>query len=160
MPRPRRVPPRPCACTTVRTASRLLARAYDAALQETELNVTQLAVLRAVERAPGEPLSQVAGQLSMDRTSMYRSVGTMQDHGWLRLSEGRDARSRCAALTARGREILEDAAPHWESIQGAVVDRFGRRRWSQLVEELRALGEVVDGLGEEGRGDRSTRGAR
>ena len=150
MTQPRNSTPRPCACTTVRTASRLLARAYDSALQETDLNVTQLAVLRAIERAPGEPLSRVAEQLSMDRTSMYRSIAKMKDHGWLTLSDGPDARSRSAVLSDRGRRVLDDAAPHWESIQTEVVRRFGRRRWSELVEELNALSAIVDDVHYEG----------
>ncbi len=141
-----RTVPRPCACTTVRTASRRLARAYDSALQGTDLNVTQLAVLRAIERLQGEPLSRVAEQLSMDRTSMYRSVAKMKDHGWLMLSDGPDARSRSAVIAERGRRVLDRAAPHWESMQSQVVNRFGRRRWSKLVEELRALTDVVDAV--------------
>ena len=146
MPRSERPTPRPCACTTVRTASRLLARVYDAALQGTDLNVTQLAVLRAIERMEGEPLSRVAEQLSMDRTSVYRSVATMQRHGWVALDEGRDARSRSAVITDEGRAVLDRADPHWEAVQTAVVDRFGRRRWSALVEELSRLGEIADAV--------------
>ena len=142
--------PRPCACTTVRRTSRLLARAYDSKLQATDLNVTQLAVLRAIERMPGEPLTRVAEQLSMDRTSMYRSVATMRASGWLTVGEGPDARSRCAELAEGGREVLDRAAPHWEAIQSAVVNRFGRRRWSRLVEELQALSDVVSTVSEEG----------
>ena len=149
MNRPRGNVPRPCACTTVRTASRLLARVYDSALQGTELNVTQLAVLRAIERMRGAPLSRVAEQLSMDRTSMYRSVAKMAEYGWLTMSEGQDARSRSAVISERGREVLDGAAPHWESVQSEVVDRFGRSRWSALVDELRALSEVVDAVSED-----------
>lgn len=141
--------PRPCACTTVRTTSRLLARAYDSALQDTELNVTQLAVLRAIERAPGDPLSRIAKHLSMDRTSMYRSVAKMRDYGWVSVHEGADARSRSAAITKSGAKALERAAPRWDAIQSAVVNRFGRRRWRALVEELEALRSVVDAVGDE-----------
>ena len=135
--------PRPCACTTVRTASRRLARAYDEALQDAALNVTQLAVLRAVDRAPGEPLARTAEALSMDRSSVYRAVATMERHGWVRIEGGKDARSGSARVTDEGRAVLDDAAPRWERIQSDVVDRFGRRRWSALVGELRALGEAA-----------------
>jgi DNA-binding phage protein len=69
--------PRPCACTTVRRVSRVLARAFDAALKPSGLNVTQLAVLRAVQRRRGEPLMHVARDLCMDRTSLYRAVSRM-----------------------------------------------------------------------------------
>src|SRR5215470_15000956 len=82
--------PRPCACTTVRRASRILARAFDVALEPAGLNVTQLAVLRAIQRHPGEPLTRVAEDLCMDRTSLYRAVAPMQRDGWLTISAGAD----------------------------------------------------------------------
>ncbi|MEM9064792.1 MAG: MarR family winged helix-turn-helix transcriptional regulator [Planctomycetota bacterium] len=135
--------PRPCACTTVRTVSRLLARVYDGALQESELNVTQLAVLRAIDRMRGEPLSRVAENLSMDRTSMYRAVGTLEGNGWVRVIYGKDARSRSAVISSAGRDVLDDAVPHWEGIQSSIVERFGQRRWQSLVSELRELGTVA-----------------
>src|SRR6516162_9143304 len=94
--------PRPCACTTVRRVSRVLARAFDAALERSGLNVTQLAVLRAIQRHPGEPLMRVAEDLCMDRTSLYRAVTPMRRDGWLRISAGADARSRTAELTNKG----------------------------------------------------------
>lgn len=135
--------PRPCACTTVRTVSRLLARVYDEALQESELNVTQLAVLRAIDRMRGEPLSRVAETLSMDRTSMYRAVSTMERQGWVEVIHGKDARSRSAVVSKTGLGVLDYAAPHWERIQSAIVERFGLRRWQSLVAELRELGTVA-----------------
>ncbi len=133
--------PRPCACTTVRTLSRLLARIYDEALHECDLNVTQLAVLRAIDRMSGEALSRVAASLSMDRTSMYRAVGTMKRRGWIELSRGKDGRSHSAVVSNEGRRVLDNSAPRWEQVQSAIVDRFGRNRWRALVAELQALKE-------------------
>src|SRR5262245_65338982 len=94
--------PRPCTCTTVRRASRMLARAFDVALEPAGLNVTQLAVLRAIERHPGEPLTRVAEDLCMDRTSLYRAIKPMQRDGWLRICATDDVRSRTAEFTATG----------------------------------------------------------
>ncbi|MGB0716004.1 MAG: MarR family winged helix-turn-helix transcriptional regulator [Phycisphaerae bacterium] len=135
--------PRPCACTTVRTASRLLARVYEHALQDSTLNVTQLAVLRSIDRMPGEPMIRVAEALSMDRTSIYRAVATMERHGWVRIDGGKDARSSTVAITPLGRAMLDDAAPYWDNVQSDIVDRFGRRRWRSLVAELQALAETA-----------------
>lgn len=135
--------PRPCACTTVRTASRALARAFDAALIDTDLSVTQLAVLRAIERQENESLSSVADALSMDRTSLYRSVGTMQRQGWVTVGEGRDARSKSARVTKVGREVLDGAAPQWELAQTTIVQRFGLARWKSMVAEIAELMEVA-----------------
>jgi DNA-binding MarR family transcriptional regulator len=139
--------PRPCACTTVRRASRVLARAFDAALEPTGLNVTQLAVLRAVQRHPGEPLLRVAEDLCMDRTSLYRAVTLMQRDGWLTTCAGHDARSRAAELTARGLRVLEAADPAWGRTQTAIIDCFGRDKWAALVAELDRLATCARAAG-------------
>jgi DNA-binding MarR family transcriptional regulator len=131
--------PRPCACTTVRRASRILARVFDAALEPARLNVTQFALLRAVQRHPGEPLMRVAEDLCMDRTSLYRAVTPLQRHGWLTIYAGVNGRSRAARLTRRGLQVLEAADPAWERTQTAIIERFGRDRWSVLVSDLQRL---------------------
>lgn len=131
--------PRPCACTAVRRASRILARAFDAVLEPVGLNVTQLAVLRAVQRHEGEPLTRVAEDLCMDRTSLYRAVAPMQRDGWLKLAPGSDARSRTARFTTGGQRVLDAADSPWARRQIAIVDRFGREKWAALVSELERL---------------------
>ncbi|MBI3860499.1 MAG: winged helix-turn-helix transcriptional regulator [Planctomycetia bacterium] len=136
--------PRPCVCTTVRRASRILARAFDACLESAGLNVTQLAVLRAIQRHPGEPLSRVAQDLCMDRTSLYRAVTPMQRDGWVRVSTGADARSRAAKLTSRGCHVLEAADPTWGRLQTDIVERFGRDKWALLIAELERLAACTE----------------
>jgi DNA-binding MarR family transcriptional regulator len=135
--------PRPCACTTVRRASRVLARAFDVVLEPSGLNVTQLAVLRAIQRHPNEPLTRVAEDLCMDRTSLYRAVSRMQRDGWLKIANGADARSRTAEFTTRGRRVLGAADLPWGRAQTAIIERFGRDRWTALVSELERLSAVV-----------------
>lgn len=131
--------PRPCACTTVRRTSRVLARVFDAALEPAGLNITQLAILRAVQRHPGEPLLRVAEDLFMDRTSLYRAVTPMQRDGWLNISAGADKRSRAAELTRKGLQVLESADPAWIRTQTAIIERFGRAKWPALVGDLERL---------------------
>jgi DNA-binding MarR family transcriptional regulator len=143
MPEMRSPVPRPCACTTVRRASRVLARAFDAALEPAGLNVTQLAVLRAVQRHATEPLTRVAEDLCMDRTSLYRAVTPMQRDGWLKITAGADARSRTAEFTGKGLRVLEAADPAWGRMQTEIIERFGRDRWAAFVSELERLTACV-----------------
>jgi DNA-binding MarR family transcriptional regulator len=131
--------PRPCACTTVRRASRALARAFDEALGPAGLNVTQLAVLRAIQRHEKEPLTRVAEDLCMDRTSLYRAVTPMRRDGWLTLAAGTDARSRTAEFTTKGLRVLRAADPAWGRTQTEIIERFGRDKWAALVSELERL---------------------
>ncbi len=139
--------PRPCACTTVRRASRILARVFDSALEPVGLNITQLALLRAVQRHPGEPLLRVAEDLCMDRTSLYRAVTPMQRDGWVNISVGADRRSRAAELTRKGLQVLEAADPVWIGMQTAIIERFGRSKWPALVSDLERLAACARDVG-------------
>jgi DNA-binding MarR family transcriptional regulator len=138
--------PRPCACTSVRQAARVLARTFDAALADSGLNITQLAVLRAVLRHPQEPLSRVAEDLAMDRTSLYRALAAMQKQRWVSLQDGADSRSRSATVTRQGELALSQAEPGWASTQRALIERFGQVKWQSLVAELRRLADCASEL--------------
>jgi len=138
--------PRPCACTSVRSTARVLARAFDSALADSGLNITQLAVLRAVLRHPEEPLSRVAEDLAMDRTSLYRALAALQKQRWITLKDGADSRSRTAALSSKGEAVLARAEPGWASTQRALIARFGAPQWQALVAELRRLAECAGAL--------------
>jgi DNA-binding MarR family transcriptional regulator len=139
--------PRPCVCTSIRKAARVLARTYDAALAPAGMNVTQLAVMRAILRHPDEPLSRVAEDLEMDRTSLYRAIEALKKQGWVRLSDGKDSRSRSASITKGGELALSQADPGWSRTQGAIVDRFGRTEWQAFVRELQRLLDCTSAMG-------------
>ena len=86
---------------------------------------------------------RVAEDLNMDRTSLYRAVAPMQRDGWLTISVGADARSRSAEFTTRGLAVLEKADPAWGRTQTAIIERFGRDKWSALVAELARLADCA-----------------
>ena len=131
--------PRPCVCTSIRKAARVLARTYDGALAPAGMNVTQLAVMRALLRHPHEPLARVADDLAMDRTSLYRAIEALRKQRWVRLSDGNDSRSRSAAITRSGALALKRADPGWASTQSGIVARFGYREWQSFTSELQRL---------------------
>ncbi|HEV7986332.1 MAG TPA: MarR family winged helix-turn-helix transcriptional regulator [Steroidobacteraceae bacterium] len=139
--------PRPCACTSVRKTARVLARTFDSALSDSGLNITQLAVMRAVLRHPHEPLTRVAEDLAMDRTSLYRALAALEKQRWVTLHHGPDARTRTAAITAAGESVLGRAEPGWATTQHALIERFGAAQWQTLVAELRRLADCARELG-------------
>jgi DNA-binding MarR family transcriptional regulator len=131
-------------CTTVKKLSRLLARAYDEALEGSEVNITQLAVMRCIIRRAGEPLCRVAEELEMDRTSLYRAIAPMIRDGWIEVTVGTDARSRLAKVTRKGSQVLAKAGSAWDSIQGRLIETFGKDAWKSLVGELNRLADCAE----------------
>lgn len=121
----------------------MLGRAYDSALSGSGLNITQLAVMRTVLRHPNEPLSRVADDLAMDRTSLYRALALLRKNKWIVLEPGSDERSRRGSVTAEGRKTLARADQDWAAAQTVIVERFGEAKWPSFVAELRRLAECV-----------------
>ena len=133
-----------CACTTVKKLARVLGRAYDDALAGTGINITQFAVMRCIMRRKGEPLSRVAEELEMDRSSLYRAIAPMIRDEWIEVVAGTDARSRSAKLTSKGARLLAKAAVRWGSIQEGLIGRYGKDAWKVLAGELNRLADCAD----------------
>jgi DNA-binding MarR family transcriptional regulator len=122
----------------------VLARAYDEGLAGSGINITQLAVMRCIGRRQGEPLSRVAEELEMDRTSLYRAMAPMLRDGWLSFSAGVDARSRSATITRKGNEVLRKADAGWDQMQNRLLKGFGKSEWKALVGELNRLAQCFE----------------
>jgi DNA-binding MarR family transcriptional regulator len=139
----------PCACTTLRKATRSVSRIYDDALAAAGMNVTQLAILRAIERAGdgGAPLSRLAESLVMDKTSLYRGLGPLIRSGWVVVTQAGKGRTKLVRLTTEGQRVTNAAAEHWEAAQSRVVEAFGVERWAALHESIAELAAVGIRLG-------------
>jgi DNA-binding MarR family transcriptional regulator len=137
----------PCAHGEVKKLSRLLGRIYDKALSGTQINITQLSVLRCIYRREGEPLARIAHELEMDRTSLYRAINPMIRDGWLVLATGTDARSRSAKITKKGMDTLAQAGKRWDGIQERIIGNFGPKAYDALMSELDRLADCAENQG-------------
>ena len=134
----------PCACTTLRKASRAVARLYEGHLAHAGLSATQFAILRALERGGTRNLRPLADELVMERTSLYRAIAPLERSGLVVIeADAGDARAQRAALTTAGRERIAAALPHWEAAQRTFVEGFGTGDYGGFIEELRhAIAQV------------------
>ncbi|WP_340266079.1 MarR family winged helix-turn-helix transcriptional regulator [Sphingobium mellinum] len=132
----------PCACTTLRKAGRAVSRVYDDALSRHGISTTQFAILRHVAR--GEPigLSQLADQLVMERTTLYRGVAPLEAKGWVAVEQG-PGKARIASLTAAGRAAMQEAEVDWHEVQARMVGALGADQWATLQSVLRTVTEIA-----------------
>src|SRR5216684_3529384 len=87
----------PCACTTLRKATRAVSRIYDDSLASVGMNVTQLAILRAIGRAGdgGGALSPLATPQSTGSSALQKSWRRkLLDTAYERTSFARDSSVR------------------------------------------------------------------
>ena len=126
--------------------SRILGRVYDDGLADSGINITQLAVLRCINRRPGDPLVRIAEELELDRTSLYRAINPMIRDGWIAVVDGPDSRSRTAKVTRKGHDLLANAGDDWDKVQNAIVKNFGKANYQNLIDQLYRLAECAESL--------------
>jgi DNA-binding MarR family transcriptional regulator len=133
-------PDAPCACTILRRATRAISAAYDAALAPSDLRVTQFSVLRTLARLGPLPISRLAAEAALDRSTMGRNLDPLERRGLVRLEVGEtDQRQRVAHLTAAGELAIEAALPHWRKAQKRVAPLIENSAIGRLADQLAAL---------------------
>lgn len=105
-----------CLCLHVQRAARALARLFDQAFRPFDLTNGQFSLLMSLNRPDPPPMGPVADLLAMDRTTLTAALKPLQRRGLVKVTpHPRDGRSRVLQLTARGRQLLAEATPVWES---------------------------------------------
>jgi DNA-binding MarR family transcriptional regulator len=141
-----------CVCTQLRAASRAVARRYECELAHAGLTASQFAVLRALERAGTLPLSRLAEELVMERTTLYRALRPLLRDDLVLLRDTRDRRVKEAEMTAAGRRRLAAGLPHWQRAQEAFLADFGAGDWPAFEAALaRAVATAAGPLPRGGR---------
>jgi DNA-binding MarR family transcriptional regulator len=114
-----------CHCTTARRAAQALTAAYDRALGDLGLKVTQFSLMRAVQRNPEANLTALAQATGLDRSTLGRNLRVMEAAGWLDMGRGADLRGRAVRLSSDGEKLLKRALPRWQRVQDEVAGSLG-----------------------------------
>ena len=135
----------PCACSRLRRATRAVTQLYDDALVPAGLRLTQLSLLRTLQRHGTLRIGELADRNLLDRTALSRNLDPLAERNLVAIVAGRDARTREVTLTRQGIAAIAAAAPHWERVQREVVRHVGRDRLDGLYEVLRDIESLHPG---------------
>ena len=116
-----------CLGVRVGRLQRLVARHFDQKLRPLGLSVPQLEVLSALvlSAAPVKP-SDLAGWLSIERSTMSRNLALLEKRGLVKTSEtSPTGRSLRVEITAPGTDAIAEADGAWSAAQQAVRDVVG-----------------------------------
>lgn len=128
-----------CACFNIRKTARVLAQAYDRALEPSGLKNTQFTALALVAGRDPMSITELSRIMEIERTTLTRNLNILVRDGLVRIQPGADARSKRIEATAKGKATLKKAIPLWQSAQTQLLQLFGKKRWSLLRRELRAI---------------------
>lgn len=131
-----------CTCAKLRRLTRRITAVYDRELAAVGLRVTQyslMANLHSQAGTAGVALTELAGRMDMDRTTLTRNLRPLVDRGWAELvASEADARVRLARLTPAGQALLQQARPHWKRAQDEVTATLGPTQVVRLHQQLDA----------------------
>ena len=133
----------------LRAATRVVTRLYDDALRVSDLRITQVAILVQVLRGQPMAVTELAANLSAERSAVARDLRVLEREGLVRTAQRvTDRRVREVSLTESGAQRLQESAPAWQAAQAHARAHLG----AASVDALTALaGEVVRELSEEPR---------
>lgn len=132
-----------CTSFNLRKAARAVTQFYDDALRDSGLKSTQFSLLAAAAVAGKAPISRLAEEMAMDRTTLTRNLKPLQAEGLLRIEAGADRRVRNVAVTPEGEALLEKAMPMWRKAQTQMIDKLGDERWGDLLRQLQGVRRVL-----------------
>ena len=124
--------PLPCACATLRRASRALSQGYEEALRPVGLRATQFTILQALDLAREVTQRRLGQILALDSTTLTRTLRIMTRAGWIAERRGTDRRERLLSLSEEGRSVFDAARPHWEGAQAEMRQRLGEALWNEI----------------------------
>ena len=133
-----------CACFSLRKAARAVTQRYDDALRPAGLRTTQFSLLALLRLAGPVPMTRLAQEAVMDRTTLARNLEVLQRSGLVRVLPGADARVREVGITRTGITRLEEAFPHWQRAQRSMARSLGVRRMDRMLADLSTAVAAAD----------------
>ncbi|QBY56296.1 MarR family transcriptional regulator (plasmid) [Cupriavidus oxalaticus] len=141
-----------CYCTQFRRSANALTGIYDDALRPVGLKITQLSLLRALDRLGAATYKEIAAEVALDKTTISRNIKLLIDSGWVTISGEEDARYKVAKLSPSGIRMLRDAEPHWRNAQTQVEREMKKFLKGPAKAALLEALETLQQVGSERRG--------
>ncbi len=145
-----------CASFNFRRTARAVTQLYDAALQESGIRSTQFAILVGIRKKQPVSVSALAEVLTIDQTTLTRSLRLLKKESLITISERSTMRQRFLEITPKGERALGRCLPLWRKAHKEFVATIGAEYWKNLRNELERLAHVAVRLEESKRDSPAT----
>lgn len=134
---------RDCASMNLRKTARLIAQFYDQRLKPGGIRITQFSLLVTLGYLAPVSITNLAGQMGIDRTTLSRNLRLLEREGLIEGVPGDDARVRMLSLTQKGQDAVRETKPYWNIAQTEFLEKFGKKRWKKLRSELTEVTKII-----------------
>ena len=132
-----------CAAFNFRRTARAVTRLYDLGIEPSGLRATQFAILTAVAKFQPAAISRIGEILVLDQSTLTRSLGLLERHGFVDISPRSVRRQRFLTLTDSGVKALGVALPLWRKVQATFLSAMGGDAWPALQKELERMASMA-----------------
>ncbi len=106
-----------------------MTQAYDDALRPSGLRSMQYQILKTLEGMGEASISDLTVILTMDQTTLTRTLGILERNGWIQRAPKPDRRVKAYRLSRKGVNLLARAAPLWQEAQRKALRQVGEENW-------------------------------
>lgn len=128
-----------CYCINLRRAANVVTESYDRILQPTGLTVNQYSLLINISRLEVCSVSDLAGYVGLDRTTLVRSLRPLLGLGYIKDMSEKGQRNRQLQITKTGQQVLQQGEVLWRKAQSDLEQKVGKEKLEQLSEILSML---------------------
>src|SRR5438067_13803710 len=132
----------PCACQSLRRATRVVTRIYDQELAKAGIEITQFGLLTALGLMREANQKTLSAGFAMDSTTLTRTLGLLRKQGWVHSRRGKDRRERLFRLTGAGSRQMAMAQRHWEQAERRLRKELGDTGWKNMKETVSRVTEA------------------
>src|SRR5207302_7201560 len=133
----------PCACQSLRRATRVVTRIYDQELAKAGIEITQFGLLTALGLMREANQKTLSAGFAMDSTTLTRTLGLLLKQGWVRVRRGKDRRERLFRLTQEGKRKMAEAQRDWERAEQRLRRELGDERWKSMRQTVSRITEAA-----------------
>lgn len=108
-----------------------------------DLTSSQFTILQALTMTGEVTQGRLGEILSMDSTTLTRTLTILRRHGWITTRAGADRRERWLRLSKSGQAQFDRALPLWEQAQASVRVQLGDKRWDNLMNLVNEVTSLV-----------------
>lgn len=131
----------PCYCMRMRRAANRITGYYGDLLAATGLTANQLSLLATLSRMEGCGTGQLADAVSLEKSTLVRTLQPLIKAGYITDSAPKNSRSRQLYLTENGRDTLARSMPLWKAAQENIRQKLGKDH-QQVMEMLATLDQL------------------
>jgi len=130
----------------IRKVARAITNFYDKKLFMSEISSTQFIALLKISCLENKSLSNIARNLSVDRTTLLRNLTLLQKKELLKIKNLSDKRAKTCFLTEKGAEAIEKGIIIFEKSKKEVEDILGVKKCELLSNDLKFIETTIKDL--------------